>query len=74
MTFHAIWLTSGTWQSYVSPFPLLVQIKHLPPRRKILYIPSDKFGVWVVPPLVATQAKINWFAAAIDDAFFLADE
>jgi len=38
-----------------------------------IYVPSDKFGIWVVPPLVVTRAELDWICAAIDDALGLAD-
>lgn len=33
-----------------------------------IYVPSDKFGVWVVPPLVVTKEELDFVIAAIDDA------
>lgn len=33
-----------------------------------IYTPSDKFGIWVVPPLVVTDEEIDWIADSIDDA------
>ncbi len=33
-----------------------------------IYTPSDKFGIWVVPPLVVTQEEMNWVLDCIDDA------
>ena len=33
-----------------------------------IYTPSDKFGVWVVPPLVVTAEEIDWIVDCIDDA------
>jgi taurine---2-oxoglutarate transaminase len=38
-----------------------------------IYVPSDKFGIWVVPPLVVTRDELDWVCAAIDDALALAD-
>ena len=40
---------------------------------KNIYIPGDKFGVWVVPPLVVSEDEIEWLAAALDDALYEAD-
>jgi taurine--2-oxoglutarate transaminase len=40
---------------------------------KNIYIPADKFGLWIVPPLVVTQDEIDFLVAAIDDALCLAD-
>ncbi len=42
-------------------------------QEKDIYVPSDKFGVWVVPPLVVTKDEIDWIVAAIDDALKIAD-
>ncbi|MEZ5774161.1 MAG: aspartate aminotransferase family protein [Hyphomicrobiaceae bacterium] len=41
--------------------------------KRDIYVPSDKFGVWVVPPLVVTREEIDWLVAAIDDALAIAD-
>jgi taurine--2-oxoglutarate transaminase len=43
-------------------------------REKNVYVPSDKFGIWVVPPLVVTREELEFVVAAIDDALTLADE
>ncbi len=37
-------------------------------RERDIYVPSDKFGIWVVPPLVVTRDELDWVCAAIDDA------
>ncbi|MEO8305097.1 MAG: aminotransferase class III-fold pyridoxal phosphate-dependent enzyme [Betaproteobacteria bacterium] len=42
-------------------------------RERDIYVPSDKFGIWVVPPLVVTRDELDWVCAAIDDALGLAD-
>lgn len=41
---------------------------------KDIYIPGDKFGIWVVPPLVVTDDEIDWLVAAIDEALALAGD
>ena len=33
-----------------------------------IYTPSDKFGIWIVPPLVATQEEMSWVLDCIEDA------
>lgn len=43
-------------------------------RAKNIYVPSDKFGVWVVPPLVVTREEIDMIVDAIDDSLRLADD
>jgi taurine--2-oxoglutarate transaminase len=42
-------------------------------KEKNVYVPSDKFGIWVVPPLVVSEEEIAFVVAAIDDALGLAD-
>ena len=42
-------------------------------REKCIYIPADKFGVWVVPPLVVSKDEIDFLVDAIDDALGIAD-
>lgn len=34
---------------------------------KNIYVPSDKFGVWVVPPLIVSQDEIDFFIQGIDE-------
>ena len=41
---------------------------------RIIYVPSDKFGVWVVPPLVVTHSEIDWITEAIDEALLRVDQ
>lgn len=43
-------------------------------RERNVYVPSDKFGIWVVPPLVVTRDELDFVIAAIDDALRLADD
>lgn len=33
-----------------------------------IYTPSDKFGIWIVPPLVVTQEEMHWILDCIDNA------
>ena len=37
-------------------------------REKNIYIPADKFGIWIVPPLIVTRGEIDFLVEAIDDA------
>ena len=37
-------------------------------REKSIYVPADKFGVWVVPPLVVTREELDFVVDAIDEA------
>ena len=41
--------------------------------KRSIYIPSDKFGIWIVPPLVVTKEEIDFLLEAIDDALVIAD-
>jgi taurine--2-oxoglutarate transaminase len=41
---------------------------------KNIYIPSDKFGIWVVPPLIVSYEEMDMIADALDEALLLADE
>ena len=38
-----------------------------------VYVPSDKFGLWIVPPLIVNEEEITFLLAAIADALALAD-
>jgi len=42
-------------------------------REKNVYIPADKFGIWIVPPLIVSQEEIDFLVEAIDDALEIAD-
>ncbi len=37
-------------------------------QEKDIYVPSDKFGIWIVPPLIVTQSEIDRIVAAIGEA------
>ncbi len=40
---------------------------------KNVYIPADKFGIWIVPPLIVSEQEIDFLIQAIDEALFIAD-
>jgi len=42
-------------------------------QEKNIYIPADKFGIWIVPPLIVTEGEIDFLVEAIDDALAIAD-
>lgn len=42
-------------------------------RERQVYVPSDKFGLWIVPPLIVNEEEIEFLLAAIEDALVLAD-
>lgn len=35
-----------------------------------IYVPADKFGLWIVPPLVVTKDELNMICAALDAVLF----
>ncbi len=41
---------------------------------KNIYVPGDKFGLWIVPPLVVTKEEIDFLVAAFDEALSIADK
>lgn len=43
-------------------------------QEKSIYIPADKFGIWVVPPLIVTREEIDYVVDAIDEALCIADK
>jgi len=43
-------------------------------KEKNIYVPSDKFGIWVVPPLIVTEAEMDWFCEGIDEALGMVDQ
>jgi taurine--2-oxoglutarate transaminase len=38
-----------------------------------VYMPADKFGVWIVPPLIVSKDEVDFFVDAIDDALKISD-
>jgi taurine--2-oxoglutarate transaminase len=40
---------------------------------KNIYVPSDKFGLWIVPPLIVTREEIDFIVEAMDAALSLSD-
>jgi len=43
-------------------------------QEKNIYIPADKFGIWVVPPLIVTREEIDHVIDSIDEALSIADK
>ena len=35
---------------------------------KNVYVPGDKFGLWIVPPLVVSYDELDWLVEQLDDA------
>jgi len=42
-------------------------------KEKNIYVPTDKFGLWIVPPLIVTRDEIDFIVQAIDESLDLAD-
>ena len=42
-------------------------------KERQVYVPADKFGLWIVPPLIVNEEEIEFLLAAIQDALVLAD-
>ena len=42
-------------------------------REKNVYVPADKFGVWIVPPLIVNRDEIEFIVSAIDEALSISD-
>ena len=36
-------------------------------------MPADKFGLWIVPPLIVSRDEIDFIVKAMDEALDLAD-
>ncbi len=41
---------------------------------KDIYLPSDKFGVWIMPPLIVTADEIDMIVSALDKALEITDD
>jgi len=41
---------------------------------KNIYVPSDKFGIWIVPPLIVNKEELRFIVEAIDESLDLADD
>jgi taurine--2-oxoglutarate transaminase len=42
-------------------------------KEKNIYIPADKFGIWIVPPLIANKEEIDFVVDSMDEALKIAD-
>ena len=38
-------------------------------KKKSIYIPADKFGIWIVPPLIVKKEEIDFLVDSVDEAF-----
>lgn len=56
-----------------APSPLKEMARYLLNEHNI-YVPADKFGLWVVPPLIVSDAELDFIVDALDDALHLTDQ
>jgi len=52
---------------------VLTEIAEYLLREKNIYIPADKFGIWIVPPLIVKKQEIDFIVDSIDEALRIAD-
>ena len=43
-------------------------------REKNIYIPADKFEIWIVPPLVVNKHQIDFIVDSIDEVLKIAND
>ncbi|MHC4145443.1 MAG: aminotransferase class III-fold pyridoxal phosphate-dependent enzyme [Planctomycetota bacterium] len=53
---------------------VLTEIAEYLLREKNIYIPADKFGIWIVPPLIVKKQEIDFIVDSIDEALKIADD
>lgn len=42
-------------------------------KEKNIYVPGDKFGLWITPPLIVTKEEIDMLVDAFDEALLITD-
>ena len=42
-------------------------------KEKNIYVPGDKFGLWITPPLVVTKEEIDYLVKNIDESLWITD-
>ena len=52
---------------------VLTEIAEYLLREKNIYIPADKFGIWIIPPLIVQKQEVDFIVDAIDEALRIAD-
>ncbi|MBN2313814.1 MAG: aspartate aminotransferase family protein [Sedimentisphaerales bacterium] len=55
-------------------YNVLTEIAEFLLREKNIYIPADKFGIWIVPPLIVERHEIDYIVDAVDDSLKIADD
>ena len=58
-------------EKYVSS--VITKIANYLLEKRNIYIPSDKWIIWIVPPLIATKEELDFVVDAIDDALKISD-
>jgi taurine---2-oxoglutarate transaminase len=43
-------------------------------KEKNIYVPGDKFGLWITPPLVVTKDEIDYLVKSFDESLWITDE
>lgn len=41
---------------------------------KNIYVPGDKFGLWITPPLIVTRHEIDFLVKAFDESLWITDQ
>lgn len=41
---------------------------------KNIYVPGDKFGLWITPPLIVTRDEIDFLVKAFDESLWITDQ
>lgn len=50
------------------------KIAHYMLQEQNIYMPGDKFGFWIVPPLIVNKEEIDFLVESIDDALKISDK
>lgn len=43
-------------------------------KEKNIYVPGDKFGLWITPPLIISEEEIDFLIHAFDDSLWITDQ
>lgn len=53
---------------------IITNLAHFLLKERNIYVPADKFGLWIVPPLVVTSGEIDFLIEGLDAALSRADQ
>lgn len=53
---------------------IITDLAHFLLEERNIYVPADKFGLWIVPPLVVTSKEISFLIEGLDAALTRADQ